>query len=550
MKRISPAMINIALLAIAVLCTAFASAQGTSSTDSDDYEFVIATREVTLAPGLRRTKTVVNGQFPGPQMRVPYASDVRNRVTNLIPTNGSAIHWHGLINNGTPWYDGFASQNQCGIPTNKSFLYDFNTKLQSGTAWWHAHFAVENVDGVFGPLIIEDEPGSFPFHYDEDHTILMTDSYNETSWQLIDYIQTPEPVQELHTDPDPDLGFVCLYDSSNRASCSHDTTGKGFTLNFEAGKTYRLRLVGAANLAPFLFSIDGHEMRLAKSDLTTLDGHSTVKSIFVFSGQRYDVLVTARNDTQKGDTFWLRTTMMACGQQPGEVPNGDIRGIVQYNHSNVTKLPTSTGWNETDQICTGPAPSVLSPRVTDFVDPNPAVTLMINYSLVYDPVLDYLVANVNDQVYNVSATAYPTLFQYHDNPDRQPDGGRNILILDDEHRGKQARILLIGTTAIGAHPFHLHGHDFHILASGVGSYNESVPLNLVNPPRRDTTAIPAGGFTVVQITIDNPGVWAFHCHIGWHLEQGMLAQLVELPHALATMDIPYEATAQCRERDV
>ncbi|KAH7926675.1 hypothetical protein BV22DRAFT_1032673 [Leucogyrophana mollusca] len=535
------------LLATTTLCSSLTFVRaGETLPARSDYEFVIARQEVTC---LQHTR-LSNSHFTGPQMRVPYASHVRNKVTNMIPSHGSSIHWHGLINNGTPWFDGFASQNQCGIPTNQSFLYQYETKLQSGTAWWHAHFADENADGIFGPLIIEDEPGDFPYDYDEDWTILLTESYNKTSWELIDYLETPEGPENPHTDPSPDLGFACLYDSFNAAACSHDSTGQGLTLNFEQGKTYRLRLIGAANLAPFLFSIDGHEMRLAKSDLTTLDGQSTVNSLFIFSGQRYDVLVTARSDVRDGESFWLRSTMMSCGRGSSEVLNGDVRGVIQYGSTSTIKPPTSTPWNDTSTICAGPPLSMLTPRVNNFIDSNPAITLMINYTIVFDPVVKYLVATVNDQVYSTPPTAYPTLFQYHADPNRTPDAGRNVLVIGDQYRGKQVRVLLISIAAIGTHPFHLHGHDFHILASGTGVYNDSVPLNLANPPRRDTTAVPAGGYTVVQFTADNPGVWAFHCHIGWHLEEGMLAQLVELPQAISEMRIPPEATDQCGEQDI
>ena len=46
--------------------------------------------------------------------------------------------------------------------------------------------------------------------------------------------------------------------------------------------------------------------------------------------------------------------------------------------------------------------------------------------------------------------------------------------------------LAIDTTLAITHPIHLHGHDVFILAQGTGTYDESVTLNLDNPPRRDT----------------------------------------------------------------
>lgn len=77
-----------------------------------------------------------------------------------------------------------------------------------------------------------------------------------------------------------------------------------------------------------------------------------------------------------------------------------------------------------------------------------------------------------------------------------------------------------------SHPIHLHGFDFHILAQGTGSYTPDIPLNLKNPPRRDTAVLPACGYLVIAFFNDNPGVWLMHCHIGWHAAEGFSLQFV------------------------
>jgi iron transport multicopper oxidase len=64
---------------------------------------------------------------------------------------------------------------------------------------------------------------------------------------------------------------------------------------------------------------------------------------------------------------------------------------------------------------------------------------------------------------------------------------------------------------------HLHGHKFQII-NRVTDYTSSDPaLNppviegQVNPVRRDTVAVPAGGGVQLRLVADNPGVWIFHC---------------------------------------
>ncbi|GFQ08644.1 l-ascorbate oxidase [Phtheirospermum japonicum] len=46
-------------------------------------------------------------------------------------------------------------------------------------------------------------------------------------------------------------------------------------------------------------------------------------------------------------------------------------------------------------------------------------------------------------------------------------------------------------------------------------------LNLHNPPLRHTEVIFPYGWTALRFVADNPGVWAFHCHIEPHMEMGM-----------------------------
>jgi len=76
--------------------------------------------------------------------------------------------------------------------------------------------------------------------------------------------------------------------------------------------------------------------------------------------------------------------------------------------------------------------------------------------------------------------------------------------------------LIVETPIPLPHPIHLHGHDFFVLGSGPGTYNESTAvLNLNNPPRRDTSLLPTAGWMVLAFITDNPGSWLAHCHIGW-----------------------------------
>jgi hypothetical protein len=71
-----------------------------------------------------------------------------------------------------------------------------------------------------------------------------------------------------------------------------------------------------------------------------------------------------------------------------------------------------------------------------------------------------------------------------------------------------------------------HGHDFYLLGTGLGVWDNSFAstLNYTNPPRRDVAMLPSpgggaggppptGGWLVIAFLTDKPGAWLMHCHI-------------------------------------
>ena len=93
------------------------------------------------------------------------------------------------------------------------------------------------------------------------------------------------------------------------------------------------------------------------------------------------------------------------------------------------------------------------------------------------------------------------------------------------------------------HPIHLHGHDFYVLGTGVGDFStvDSTKLDYYNPPRRDTAMLPANGWLVVAFKTHNPGAWLMHCHIAWHVSEGMAVQFLESENILDVIDPPATA---------
>jgi FtsP/CotA-like multicopper oxidase with cupredoxin domain len=67
-----------------------------------------------------------------------------------------------------------------------------------------------------------------------------------------------------------------------------------------------------------------------------------------------------------------------------------------------------------------------------------------------------------------------------------------------------------------AHPMHLHGHAFQVVAINGAHLAGAV---------RDTVLVPPMGSVTIAFDADNPGRWAFHCHNLYHMMTGMMTEV-------------------------
>jgi FtsP/CotA-like multicopper oxidase with cupredoxin domain len=67
----------------------------------------------------------------------------------------------------------------------------------------------------------------------------------------------------------------------------------------------------------------------------------------------------------------------------------------------------------------------------------------------------------------------------------------------------------------------------------------------IDPHRRDTLTLPGFGWVVIRFITDNFGLWAFHCHIGWHMAAGLLMQFASLPSQIQQFHVPSYLVEQC-----
>lgn len=331
--------------------------------------------------------------------------------------------------------------------------------------------------------------------------------------------------------------------------------GEYFQVVFEPGTKYRIALVNTATTLSYTFYIDGHNFIVSAIDFVSIEPFVT-DVLNVSIGQRYEIIIEANATLGHDTNFWMHAQYCA---EP-KVMDSRI-GIVRYDAANLNDPPTPFKQRYLDFGCDDPEPNQIVPIVRKDVG-----TRANNMSEA-----DYLyVGQVNATWPGTPSTDGPIfLWVLQDTPMyvnwSEPTVGKitglssdssfpshtNSIALDyatDQwvyfvvsSNFSRAAFDPIRTIPLSAHPMHLHGHDFAVLAQGHGPFNASAVTPLrTNPPRRDTANVPLGGWIWIAFQVDNPGAWLLHCHIAFHASGGMALQFLEQPSELRTLMDDYD----------
>lgn len=295
--------------------------------------------------------------------------------------------------------------------------------------------------------------------------------------------------------------------------------------------------MNAAVDASIRVSLDGHTMQVITSDFIPIKPWAT-QTLLLAIGQRYDVTITAN---QEPGNYWFRASN--AGACLSSVKNNAL-AIWTYAGT-PPATPSSTSW-------TFPAdclePTNLAPY---WVQPVPSANflgsvdkLMVNTTrAVTVPGGDAIVVwALNHTSMNI-AWDRPTLQYIMDNPSAaEYPNSYHVIATLNAGAWNYWIIQQLATAPPIPHPIHLHGHDFFVLGQEGGQFDSDPSstsfksLNFATPPRRDTASVPGGGWLVLAFPSNNPGVWLMHCHIAWHVSQGLAVQFVESPESIVMPD--------------
>ncbi|KAK0386800.1 hypothetical protein NLU13_6636 [Sarocladium strictum] len=521
--------------------------------------------------GVYRPMMLINNRFPGPLVECNEGDRIIVHVENRA-ANATSLHFHGLYQNGTNAMDGSVGITQCAIGPGSTFTYNFTVAGQSGTYWYHAHHSVQASDGLLGPVVIHsrDEKTLQELEYASDRVIMVQDHYHNTTAELLmDYLR---PRSE-NDEPVPDNGLINGHgfrDCNDFPGWHCDVTSRSIPdISLAPGQRHRLRFINVGAFAEFQIEIDEHPFYVTEVDGT--DVHpEPFHRLNILPAQRYSIVLEA-NSTE-AESFWMRARMVThCFTTENERLMPEVRAAVRYampNHPPATTGPTSKPWSEAIEIiCRDLNTSALHPVVP--IRPPPAddfVTLRANFMIG-----DWKLSRgfFNDSTWRANMT-HPTLYRLldantssaatatdsiHTNSDLF-DSSREFSL---ETNGIRTVDIAINSFDDGAHPFHLHGHKFFVLAQAHSGYPpapEEIPQYLEtnklldNPLRRDVITVEGYGWVLVRVVLDNPGVWAFHCHNAWHAAAGMFMQVLVRRDDVARGHVSEEQREMCQRDGV
>lgn len=282
---------------------------------------------------------MVNGQFPGPVIEANWGDWIevvlRNNITN--PPEGTALHWHGLLQKETPWYDGVPAVTQCPVAPGSTFTYRFRADVY-GTSWWHAHYSAQYSAGVVGPMIIYG-PNHVPYDIDLGPVLLM-DHFHRKNADILEDISSNTTDFKVYV-PSADNNLI---NGKMDFNCSSVPNGHKCTPNaplsqfrFISGKTHKLRLINAGGGTGLQrFSIDGHTLEVVANDFVPIKPYTT-DVVTLAIGQRSDVLVKAIGTPQ--DSFWMRSSAASncsLSTQP------HAKAVILYEEAAIDSIPQST----------------------------------------------------------------------------------------------------------------------------------------------------------------------------------------------------------------
>ncbi|MBU3259541.1 copper resistance system multicopper oxidase [Roseovarius sp. PS-C2] len=506
-------------------------------------------------------------------LRFKEGEEVTINVTNNL-RESTSIHWHGLI---LPFrQDGVPGISFNGIAPGETFTYRFPI-VQAGTYWFHSHSGFQEPDGAYGAIVIEPKNGE-RFRADRDYVVqladkhphpgrrimrnlkMMPDYYNRSQRTFQDLVNDTRQsglkaalkergmwgrMRMMPTDIEDVQGFTPLINGRS--------TAQNWTALFKPGEKIRLRFVNSSAMTYFDIRIPGLGMTVVQADGNDVRP-VTVDELRIAVAETYDVIVEPREHKvysiiaeSMGRTALVRGTLTPKQGHAGAVPplrtkplltmadmNGMMGGMDMGDHvmQNAHDMPGMNGMSDmsgmdhanmaqSDQTpMQGMTQSGMSMQqgMADgepFYAPGSGLTPKAYNGGRF---LSYSDLRAARPRYRHRAPSRTIELRLTGNMERYIWSINGVKFDDADpiilNHGERVRIRFINETMM-AHPMHLHGM-WSILDTGKGAHD----------PIKHTVSVQPGTTTDIEVEVDAPGQWAFHCHLSYHADGGMFRKVV------------------------
>lgn len=493
---------------------------------SDVWDLTIGETPVFI-DGRDATAIGINGTVPGPLVRLREGQRVTLNVRNTL-SEDSSIHWHGLL---LPMdMDGVPGLSFDGIKPGDTYHYQFDVR-QNGTYWYHSHSGFQEQVGVYGPLVI-DPAESDPFEYDREFVVMLSDWTFENPDKVLANLKMADDYYNLNRRAGQgafDDWAAMRMSKTDIADVSGATytfliNGRDSVANwtgvFETGERVRLRIINGSAMSFFNVRIPGVTMTVVQADGQNIEPVD-VEEFQIGTAETYDVIVTPDDGahTLMAESMdrsgFVRGTLTTQAGLQADIPalreppvltmvdmgmdHGDMGGHAGHNMpktehhhrrgpgvANVTEMAMSRlshpgiGLENVEHRCLRYSDLRSLDANDDLREPGRTLEL-------------HLTGNMHRYMWSFDGIKFsevegPIQFEY----------------------GERLRLVLVNDTMM-SHPIHLHGM-FVELANGNGAHN----------PRKHTVVLKPAERVAVDITADEPGLWAFHCHLLYHMKAGMM----------------------------
>ncbi len=405
-----------------------------------------------------------------PVVRVQIGDRLEALFENRLPREGehSSIHWHGIR---LPVdQDGVPYLTQPPVEPGGSFRYAF-TPPDTGTFFFHTHCNTPEQlgRGLMGVLIVE---GDTTEPYDADEVVMLRD------WRI-------------DLDKGAFTSFTTTRGASRAGTFGNVRSANGAPeadLRLPAGGDCRLRLINADPTRIMEIAVDGAEAAVIAIDGIAvppfpLDGWALAPAM------RVDLVVRAPGAGGSAHLVDRRAE-----------PPLPLARLVGSGSSRPPRAfdprPLRAG-----RI---PEPDLAAAATLDFAFTAGGGAAPIPPGDGSDSLFLGSICVSSDDFWSINGAAWPG-----------KDHSRIPPPLAVLERGRSYRLRMKNASRI-AHPIHIHGHSFKVLASD----RQSLPLH-----HADTVLLLPDETVEAAFVADNPGDWMFHCHVIEHQETGMMAYL-------------------------